>query len=320
MTRIVAADLGGTHARFALAELEPGTMPRLGEMRSYRTREHRDLPAAWAAFARDSGGELPRAAALAVAAPIEGDTLTFMNNDWRVDRHGLAGQLGLDRLTLLNDFGAVAQAVASLGPEHFAPIRGPASLADKGIVSVMGPGTGLGVAILDRRGADSTVIETDASHIGFAPLDAEEEGVRDALRDLYGRASVERVVCGQGLLDVYAHLNGAARQLDDAGTLWTRAIGGSDPLATRALDLLVRVFGAVAGDIALAQGAMGVVLAGTLANRIAPRLRGAPFEARFIDKGRYRARMERTPVRLLTYGEPGLLGAAIAFDRDWPDA
>lgn len=318
--RIVAADIGGTHARFALAELAPGALPRLGDMRTYRTREHRDLAAVWAAFARDSGGGLPNAAALALAAPIEGDTLTFMNSDWRIDRHGLAGQLGLERLTLLNDFGAVAQAVAMLGPDHFAPICGPVAFPADGIVSVMGPGTGLGVAILDRRDGGGAVIETDASHVAFAPLDAEEEGVRDALRRRYGRASVERIVCGQGLVDIYDHLGGPSCGPDDAGALWTQAIDGSDPVAGRALGLFVRVFGAVAGDIALAQGAMGVVLAGGLANRIAPLLRGVQFEARFIDKGRYRARMERTPVQLLTYIEPGLLGAAIAFARDWPDA
>ncbi|HYN46074.1 MAG TPA: glucokinase [Allosphingosinicella sp.] len=314
---IVAADIGGTHARFALAELRPGERPLLGEMRKYRTRECAGLGEAWAKFERDSGGALPRAAAIAVAAPIEGDVLTFMNSDWRIDRHGLAAELGLDRLTLLNDYGAVAHAVAVMGADELVALTGPGDLPADGITSVIGPGTGLGVAILDRRGGEVSVIETEAAHIGFCPLDPEEEELSDALTARHGRASVERVVSGPGLIDIYLFLGGEEWDPARAGTLWDAAIDGADPLAARALAILVRCFGAAAGDIALAHGAMGVALTGALANRIADLLKTPIFEARFTAKGRYRARMLRTPVRLVTYAEPGLLGAAIAFQREW---
>lgn len=322
---IVAADLGGTHARFALATLAPGARPLLGEMRRYRTRELPGLASAWAKFARDSGGVLPRAAAIAVAAPIEGDVLTFMNSDWRIDRHGLAAELGLDRLTLLNDFGAVAYAVSVMGADDLIPLCGPGNLPADGVTSVIGPGTGLGVSILDRRpsagsgqaGGALSVLETEAAHIGFSPLDPEEEELADALTARYGRASVERVVSGPGLVDIYRFLGGTDRDPLKAGALWDAAISGADPLAQKALAILVRCFGAAAGDIALAHGAMGVAITGALANRIADLLRAPAFESRFAAKGRYRERMLRTPVRLLTYEEPGLLGAAIAFQREW---
>lgn len=312
---IVAADIGGTHARFALAELRPGERPRIGDVRKYRTREHDGLASAWAAFARDHGGALPGAAALAVAAPIEGEVLTFMNSDWRLDRAGLAGDLGLDRLTLLNDFGAVAHAVSTMDAEDFLALAGPGELPADGIVSVIGPGTGLGVSLLDRRRGGIAVIETEASHIGFSPLDPEEEELADALVARYGRASVERVVSGPGLIDIYRFLGGGDRDPDKAGALWDSAVDGADPLAERALAILVRCFGAAAGDIALAHGAMGVAITGALAGRIAEQLQSPAFEARFTAKGRYRARMQRIPVRLLTYPEPGLLGAAVAFER-----
>jgi len=314
---IVAADIGGTHARFALAELRPGERPLLGEMRKYRTREVAGLGQAWAKFERDSGGALPRAASIAVAAPIEGDILTFMNSEWRIDRHGLAAELGLDRLTLLNDYGAVAYAVAAMGPDELVPLAGPGDLPADGITSVIGPGTGLGVAILERRGGQVSVIETEAAHIGFCPLDPEEEELSDALTARHGRASVERVVSGPGLIDIYRFLGGEEWDPLKAGALWDAAISGADPLGVRALAILVRCFGAAAGDIALAHGAMGVALTGALANRIADLLKTPMFEARFTAKGRYRARMLRTPVRLVTYAEPGLLGAAIAFEREW---
>jgi glucokinase len=321
--RIIAADFGGTHARFALAELEAGHRPRLGEMHKYRTRDYSALAEAWARFEEDNGAALPRAAALAVAAPIEGNILTFMNSDWRLDRHGLKVELGLDKLTLLNDFGAVAHTVSVIPGDEFMAVAGPGDLPVHGIISVIGPGTGLGVSILDRRprqggGVGVTVIETEAAHIGFSPLDPEEEELADFLTGRYGRASVERVVSGPGLIDIYHFLGGAeAPDLNRAGLLWDAAISGEDKVAERALSILVRTFGAAAGDIALAHGAMGVALTGGLVNRIAHLLKAPAFEARFTAKGRYRERMQHTPVRLLAFTEPGLLGAAIAFQREF---
>src|SRR5438128_7225282 len=134
--RIVAADIGGTHARFALAELTPGAPPRIGEMRKYRTRDYPGLAEAWARFAQDSDIPLPRAAALAVAAPIEGDVLTFMNSDWRLGRHGLTNELGLDKLSILNDFGAVAYTISITPAAEFEAIAGLGDLPAEGIISV----------------------------------------------------------------------------------------------------------------------------------------------------------------------------------------
>lgn len=315
--RIVAGDIGGTHARFALAELEPGGRPRLGEMRKYRTRELAGLGEAWARFARDSGGTLPRAASLAVAAPIEGDVLTFMNSHWRLDRLGLKDDLGIDKLLLLNDFGAVAHTVSMTPGEEFIALAGPGDLPGAGITSVLGPGTGLGVALLDRRDGIA-VIETEAAHIGFCPLDPEEEELADFLTARYGRASVERVVSGPGLIDIYTFLGGGeVPDATRAGPLWDSAISGADALAARALSILVRAFGSAAGDIALAHGAMGVAITGGLANRMQHLLKSPAFAARFTAKGRYRDRMQRTAVSLLTCDEPGLLGAAIAYQREY---
>jgi glucokinase len=315
--KIVAADIGGTHARFALAVLRPGARPVLGDIRKYRTREHDGLASAWARFEVDSGGTLPRAAAIAVAAPIDGDELTFSNSEWRIPRHGLAGHLGVDKLTLLNDFGAVAFAVSIMGPADFIAIAGPGDLPADGITTVIGPGTGLGVAILDRRDG-ACVIETEGGHVGFVPLDPEEEELSDAIAALYGRASLERIVSGPGLIDIHRFLGGRGDwEPNAAGDLWAAAIDGADPLAVQALDILVRCLGAAAGDFALAHGAMGVAITGGLANRIAHLLRGPAFESRFTAKGRYRARMQRTPVRLLTDAEPGLLGSAVAFEHEW---
>ena len=315
MTRIVVGDIGGTHARFAIAELTGGR-PQVGTMKRYRTRDFDGLGSAFARFVEEGGGDVPRSASLAVAAPIEGNELRFMNSDWRIPRFTIAEELDLERLTLLNDFGAVAHAVSILGPDELEPICGPATLLEGGVVSVIGPGTGLGVALLSRRGGRVDVIETEASHIGFAPLDPEEEDLSDTLTHRYGRASIERVVSGPGLIDIYSHLGGGEWDPHRAAELWSAAIDGSDGIAAHALDILVRCFGAAAGDLSLAHGAMGVAITGGLANRIAHLLRGPMFESRFTSKGRYRERMQRVPVVLATIAEPGLLGAAVAFERE----
>lgn len=313
MIRLVAADIGGTHARFALAELRPGQRPALGEMRRYRTREHDGLASAWRAFARDSGGTLPGAAAIGVAAPIDGEVLRFVNSHWVIDRSRVAAELGLERVLWLNDFGAVSHAVSVLGPEELVPLTEPDDPLPGRVTTVMGPGTGLGVAIL-LHDESIAVIETESAHIGFAPLNPEEQRIAELLTERYGRASVERIVSGPGLIELYRALGGGEWDIGDAGGLWSAALEGR-PVAADALDLLVKCFGSAAGDIALAHGAGRVVITGGLANRLVDKLRSPLFLGRFKAKGRYRGRMERVAVQLATYPEPGLLGAAVAFER-----
>jgi glucokinase len=315
--RIVAADIGGTHARFALAELRPGERPLIGEMRRYRTREHDGLASAWRAFARDSGGSLPDAAALGVAAPISGEVLRFINSRWTVDRRRIGEDLGLARHLLLNDFGAVAHAVSVMTGDELEYVTGPkGELPDEGLTTIVGPGTGLGVSLLLRRRGRTEVIETEAAHIGFAPLNEEERAIAAELEERYGRASVERIVSGPGLIEVYRSLGGGEWDVGDAGGLWAAAIDGADPIATASLEVLVKCFGSAAGDIALAHGSDALVITGGLANRMETVLRSPLFGGRFIAKGRYRAHMEGIKVRLATYSEPGLLGAAVAFQRE----
>lgn len=318
MTRIVAGDIGGTHARFAIAELAEGRRPVLGPMARYRTREHDGLASAWRAFAREQGHALPGAASLGLAGPVDGGPIRFMNSPWVVDPRSIAAELGLERLTLLNDYGAVAHAVSILGPNELQAVSGPEGmLPEEGVTTVLGPGTGLGVAMLVRRGGRLEVVETEASHIGFAPLNADEQALAEAMAERYGRASVERIVSGPGLIDLHRHFGGGDWDVGDSGGLWSAALEDGDPIAAQALDGFVKAFGSAAGDIALAHGANAMVITGGLANRIADKLRSPLFKGRFIAKGRYRERMERVIVKLATIGEPGLLGAAVAYQREW---
>lgn len=312
MTELVAVDIGGTHVRFAIAEAGADGAVRLGAETVMRRADHASLEAAWSVFAQTTRRELPRAAALAVACPVDGEVLRLTNSPWVIRPSTLRERLRLEALTVVNDFGAVAYAVGAAQPEHFRHLCGPeAPLPAEGVVSVIGPGTGLGVAQLVRREGGALVVETEGGHIGFAPTDDFDDALLRRLRARFGRVSVERVVSGAGLSAIHEALGGSAA--DDDKVMWARALEGADPTAAAALDRFCLCFGSAAGDIALSQGASAVVIAGGLGLRLVDYLPQSPFAEGFLGKGRFAARMAATPVKLITHPQPGLFGAAASF-------
>ena len=320
MADIVAVDLGGTNARFAIAELRDDARPVLGEVHKYKAADFAGLADAWKAFAKDIGGELPAVASIAIAGPVEGALIRFTNNDWTIRPATVAADLGIERVALYNDFAAMAAAVGVLEGDELIPLGGPdGPLPGEGVTTVIGPGTGLGVAQLLRRRGRRIVLPTEGGHIDFAALDGFEEKLLARLRARHRRVSAERIVAGPALADIHetlALIGGTAIVPRDDPALWQAAIDGSDPLAAQALDRFTMAFGAVAGDLALAHGANAVVITGGLSNRIAARLKSALFHDRFRAKGRFEARMGRFPVRLARHDEAGLLGAAAAYQED----
>jgi glucokinase len=320
VSEIVAVDIGGTHARFAIGEVADGRVVSLGDAVTMKAAEHASLQTAWEAFGAASGRSLPAAAAIAIAGPTQGEMLKLTNNPWVIQPALLPQKLKVERYKLVNDFGAIAHAVAQLGDEHFSHLCGAERpLPEEGVISIVGPGTGLGVAQLLRRGGRYDVIETEGGHIDFAPLDALEDKILAQLRQRHRRVSVERVASGQGLSNLYealAAIEGRPTAFRDERALWTAAMAGEDSLAAAALDRFCLSLGAVAGDIALAQGAEGVVIAGGLGRRLAEHLPRSGFRGRFVAKGRFERRMDEMPVKIITYPEPGLFGAAAAFAAD----
>ena len=321
MTRQIAvADVGGTHARFALADLEGGRVVALGEPVTLKTNEHGSFQLAWQEFGRRSGIDLPNELAIAFAGPVGGEMLKLTNNPWVIRPALIKERLGVDRYTIVNDFGAVAHAVATLGDDNFRHICGPERpLPQEGVISIVGPGTGLGVAALLKKNAGYDVIETEGGHVDFAPLDALEDRILVELRRSFRRVSVERIASGRGLWNVYEALGaieGLSLNFHDEKELWTAALEESDSLANAALDRVCLTLGAVAGDMALAQGATAVVIAGGVGLRLADYLPRSGFRDRFIAKGRFERRMDEMPVKLITYPQPGLMGAAAAFAKE----
>ena len=319
MRQIVTADVGGTHARFALATIDAGRVVGLDRMLKLKTAEHASFQMAWETFGRYLGTPLPREIAIAFAGPVGGDILKLTNSPWIIQPDQIAVHLHVDRYLLLNDFGAVAHAVAGLDQSAFRHVCGEdRKLPDDGVVTVIGPGTGLGVATLLRRSDDNEIIETEGGHIGYAPLDPTEDQILAHLRRSFHRVSAERLVSGAGLANIYAALAAIEqRQVlhRDDKALWAAALDGSDNLATAALERFCLIFGAVAGDMALAHGADAVVIAGGLGLRLSDHLPRSGFASRFVAKGRFERRMESLPIKLVTFPEPGLFGAAAAFAK-----
>jgi glucokinase len=320
MMEVVAVDLGGTHARFAIAEVEGGRVVSLGEPVTLKTAEHASLQTAWQAFGKTLDHAMPRAAAIAVASPVDGDVIKLTNNPWIIRRGLVKERLEVDQFVLVNDFGAIGHAVAQVPDTMFEHITGPdVPLPDHGIISIVGPGTGLGVAQLLREKRGYHVLETEGGHSDFPPLDSFEDALLQRLRKAHNRVSSERVVSGPGIVAIYetlAEIDGRPVPRLDDKAIWQMALEGSDSLALAALDRFCLALGATAGDRAICQGAKGVVIAGGLGLRIKDHIVRSGFAERFAAKGRFRAMMQAIPVKLITHPQPGLFGAAAAFAQE----
>ena len=320
-TPLVTVDIGGTHARFALAEIAADGAIALGEPATLHTKDHASFQTAWEHFAELQGGTLPPAIAIAIAGPVGGEMIRFTNNPWVIRPALIPEKLGAQRFSVINDFAAVGHAVARAGDEFFIHLAGPDKpLPGAGTLSVLGPGTGMGVAHVWRDGIGGYRVQaTEGGHIDFAPVDTIEDAILARLRQRYRRVSAERVVSGPGLVDIYEALAGmegrAIQQVDDK-TLWGLGTSGEDSLAAAAVDRFCLSLGSFAGDIALAQGASGVVIAGGLGLRIRDTLLQSGFANRFKAKGRFEGLMAALPVKLITHPQPGLFGAAAAFAKE----
>ncbi|MEE4206260.1 MAG: glucokinase [Erythrobacter sp.] len=316
MREIAVADIGGTNARFARARVNADGGVTLAEPVVLATGDFPDLPSAWRAFCEREPGFEPAGAAFALAGPVGAGPFKLTNAEWRFDPDTLPGELGVENVTLLNDFAAIAHAVAGLGREHLAHLAGPDErLLTEGTVTVIGPGTGLGIAHFRRHAGTTLVQATEGAHIDFAPVSPLDDAILADLRRRFGRVSVERVISGAGILAIHsamAERDGLTPTPTDQLAIWKAGMAGEDPLAERAVAHFVATLGRIAGDYALAHGAGAVVIAGGLGQRLRRHLCEPAFHEAFIAKGRYVELMRAIPVSLVTHAQPGLLGAALA--------
>ena len=311
---LLIGDLGGTNARFALADSEK---PAFSNVETLHCNDYESADDAIRHYLETVKAGTPEAICLAAAGPIIDRRVRFTNNHWEISADGLAADFSIDAVRLLNDFEAIAYSVPYLTEDECMPIGLPKPRpldAENYMVGIIGPGTGLGAVGLRRHGDLYLPISGEASHGGFAPETQVQIDILRALRERFDRVSSERLVSGPGLQNIYwalMRIHGEQRAHLSPAEIFKAAIDNTDPLASEAVQMFFEVFGQVAGDLALALGAQdGIFIAGGIAKRYPDLLKNSGFRSGFENKGRYRSLMERVPTQLILHDQPGLLGAA----------
>ncbi len=309
---VVVADIGGSNARFAVADQD--TL-QLANFASYRCAE---FPSITEVAQKYLSGlpTPPKVAAVAVAGPTGGEVVQLTNSTWTFRVSELRAALELQELLVLNDFEALAYALPCLEASDLHQLGGtePVEHATK---AVLGPGTGLGVAGLAWSPSGWLAVPSEGGHSTFAAKDAHELALVERLIAGRGHLSVERVVSGPGIVDVYralAEMHGhTAPQLRPAEVV-TRARSGADPLAREAIELFVTWLGRFAGDVALFFGARGgVYLGGGIAPKLIDFLSAGEFRRSFEAKGRMASYLTAIPVYVILSDDAALKGAAAAL-------
>lgn len=307
---LLAGDIGGTKTALLRGRWHNGRLDVLAEAR-YDSAAHADLAEPVRAFLGDAPP--PLVACFAVAGPVQpapggGTQARITNLPWQLDSVRLEAELGIARVTLINDLAGVGHGVALLGPNDTVPVQSGTAQPDAPR-AVLGIGTGLGMALLlPRRGA-WRVLPSEGGHVDFAPLDDLQVRLREFARLRLGleRVSFERLASGPGLALIHEFLGGPGV---DAATVSARAAAG-DAHARETLHLFARLCGAVAGNLALTCLPFGgLYLAGGVVQKNLPLFRGAAFLEAFLAKGRMAALLERVPIHLVSEPRVGLIGAA----------
>lgn len=308
---ILVADIGGTNARFALAT---SGGHELSQSMSLPTAEYPGLIEAVRAYLDQIVGNRPSSACIAVACPVWGDAIFLTNNHWSFSVEEVRQTFALERLLVVNDFRVLAAGVPFLAADekiqigHGDPVLGRP-------VSVIGPGTGLGVATIVLHDGSNVVIDGEGGHVGFAPGNEREIEILRVLSRQYGRVSTERILSGYGLVALHkalGEIDGAGPGPDlQAADIVERAKSKSCARSMESINIFFGILGSFAGDTALTMSSQGgVYIGGGIVPRMSDLLERSPFRERFEAKGRISSFIKNVPTYLITADYVALAGAA----------
>lgn len=318
----VLADIGGTNARFAW---QAGPGQALQHVQVLQCQDHAGLAEAIEHWLQAHRLPNPDQGAIAVACAVQSDLVRLTNNPWSFSIEALKTRLGLQRLEVVNDFTALALGLPFIPVPHLHQIGGSDAAVPFGTpnpVALLGAGTGLGVSGLlpDRQGG-WTPISGEGGHVSLSIQDAVQYQVWSALQSRYGHVSAERVLSGQGLVNIHDSLiwlrSGEwPKQSLTPSEITTLALENHDAVAIQVIDLFCQWMGSVAGDLALTLGATGgVFIGGGIAPRLLPMLSRSSLRHCFEDKGRFAAYLRPIPVWVIdTPVSPALEGVATRLD------
>ncbi len=313
---VLVADIGGTNARFAIAETGQGGIA-VRDARAFRAEDFKTVRDAAAAYLA-SVSDRPARGCFAAAGPLIDGAVDFTNSPWTLRADDIADPLGLSEFLIVNDFYALAAGLAHLGDDAFVTVKEGRAVAGAPQL-VIGPGTGFGQALIAPTKTGRKVIATEGGHVAFAAQTDEEIAVRNFIAWEHPRVTVERVLSGPGLVNIYRALSAIADAPGtdlDAGAITAAAASGADPLAVKTVALFCDILGRVAGDGVLATGARGgVVLGGGVLPKMRNILMASAFAERFVEKGRMTAYVRAVPVTMIVKGGAALYGAAAALEE-----
>lgn len=308
------ADIGGTYARFALAV--DGDIRAETHLEVARYAEPEDALRDF--LGRVDHARMPAVAAFAVAGPVEGDRVELTNSEWTLSAEELHARFDFDRVVLVNDFAAIAWAVPRLTDADLVKIGGGEG-DPRAPAAILGPGTGLGVAGLIPGKGGATVLVTEGGHATMAPADERDGQIIDRLRRRFGHVSAERVLSGEGMVNLYetiSEIEGRPAIASTAAAITEYALDGGCPASIAALEVFCAMLGTAAGNLALTMGARGgVYIAGGIVPRFVDYLERSPFRDRFEDKGRFRRYLAGIPTWVVVHPDPAFLGLVRLLER-----
>ena len=311
---VLLGDIGGTNARFALLSGPQGTVELLPKALTAATPSPVE---AIATALQSATGAPPRSAIIAVATRVDSRCIRLTNADWTIDAAAIGAALGLEHVVLVNDYTPVAASVVALSAERgdLVLMGGDPVTAD-GARVVLGPGTGLGAGALVPVEGRLAILATEAGHMEFGPMHADEAAFWPHLERIGGgRISAEAVLSGPGLLRIagaLAGMEGRANPFVAPQDVFEAGKTDGAPLAAVALRIFARFLGRFAGDLALTfEAAGGVYIAGGIAPQMIDILAGGEFRDAFDRKDPHEAWARRVPVAVITHPEPALQGLAV---------
>jgi len=320
MGHLLVADIGGTNGRFGLVDYDPVKSKTTGQINytaaqqiTLKCANYADMASMIKACCAEFGIAIPAHGCLAIAGPIENGQASMTNLNWKFSINSLRDQLGMTTLHVINDFASLAYAVPFLQQHEMATLY-EAPVNPEAPIVVMGPGTGFGMAGLIPLKSSWKIVPTEGGHASFAPTNEKEMAIKSTLLKEQSHVSVENILSGRGLVNLYralAHINGQPVQPYSPADVSTKGLNNEDSICREAVTTFCEVLGEVAGDKALSWGAKGgVVIGGGITPKLVDILQNTHFLERYKNKGPMANYVSNISIRLIINDKAALVGSA----------
>ena len=319
-TMILAGDIGGTKTNLGLfTQGKRRPLPKVIE--TFSSQNAPDLEHIIRQFLEIHPASVTHAC-FGVAGPVVDGKSKTTNLPWNISEDQIKKQFHFQHVRLVNDLTATAMAIPLLNRDEFFPLNQADSIKDQNL-ALIAPGTGLGKAILIYQNGRYLPVPSEGGHADFAPNSETETELWRYLHQRYGHVSIERVVSGSGLVNIYTWLKDSGRlnepdwlrqklkEMDPAKTITEAALANKDVACVKALNMFVSIFGSVAGNLALTGiTTSGVYLGGGIPPKILSKFKEDIFMEAFTNKGRFKGLLEKIPVKVILNDKAALIGAA----------